>query len=197
MGSGVHFSEEEKMSKSISICKMIERDEFTLASVCESHNIDVRTFYNWRKANSEISDIYKAACGVQDAIYIDRLVGKARTALEKKLEEQEYTEVHTTAEIVYDELTGRMKLDESGKPMRKIKEVKQVKKVRQPETTAIIFFLTNKDRLNFKRNPDLVDESGQGDNLTDSNNEAHLDQMIEDALRDQALREQAEREGQK
>lgn len=124
------------------ICGLVEKDTYTVSELCESVGISETTFYDWKVKFSEFSDAIKKA----EERRLDNFVVEAKRSLLKKIQGYEVKETQIVS------IPG---VDEKGNPKQIIKEKKTIKKHIQPDTTAIIFALTNLDPEHWKNRQQL------------------------------------------
>jgi len=121
------------------ICSLIKKDSYTVAEICSLTGISEETFYCWKREKPEFSEAIKKAGKKFDEL----LIAEAKKSLIKLL--QGYT-VQEKKTVTVD--TGKKSAD--GKPIVKVKEHTVTDKHYQPNPTAIIFTLTNRDPENWK-----------------------------------------------
>jgi transposase-like protein len=109
------------------ICEMIRADTYTIAEICRNVNINIDTYYEWKKKYTQFSEAVKKAEDDRDL----KFVTAARNSLLKKLEGFTFEEEKT----VYV-------TDKKGNPA--VKEQTNTKRYFPPDTVAIIFALCNK-----------------------------------------------------
>jgi hypothetical protein len=109
------------------ICELIRSDTYTIREICVDVNINIDTYYEWKKKYTEFSDAIKKAKDDRDL----KFVAAARNSLMKKLTGYTYEDT----KVVYVTKKGIKEEAE---------EVKTTKHV-PPDTIAIIFVLCNKD----------------------------------------------------
>lgn len=124
------------------ICGLVEKDTYTVSELCESVGIDESTFYRWKTDKSEFCEAIKKA----EERRLDNFVVEAKRSLLKKIQGYEVKETQIVS------IPG---VDEKGNPKQIIKEKKTIKKHIQPDTTAIIFALTNLDPEHWKNRQQL------------------------------------------
>jgi transposase-like protein len=131
------------------ILELIKADTYTVAEICRQVGISQRTFYLWMDEYPEFAESVERAKDER----MEFFVMEAKKSLLKKIQGYEVMETHVAT--VPDK--------KSGKPI--IKEQKNVKKHIQPDTSAIIFTLTNGDPNNW-RNRQTTEITGKdGSNL--------------------------------
>ena len=114
------------------------RDGLTDEDIAKKININVSTLYEWKKKYPEINEALKngkeiADIAVENALY-KRAIG--------------YTYVETTRELqtVID--------PDTGEKTQKLVVTKEVTKEVIPDTTAQIYWLSNRQNAKWRRNPD-------------------------------------------
>lgn len=134
------------------ICSLIRKDAYTIAEICTLSGICKDTYYQWLESKPEFSDAIEKARGEYD----EMVVREAKNSLIKKI--KGYT-VQETKTVMID--SGRPGPD--GKTTPKIKERTVIDKTFQPDTTAIIFALTNKAPEEYKNrvNNELTGKGGK------------------------------------
>lgn len=132
------------------ICSLIRKDSYTIAEICSLTGISESTFYEWKANKPEFSEAIKKA----EEKFDELLVAEAKKSLMKLV--QGYT-VQEKKTVTAD--SG--KKNEDGKPIVKVKEHTVVDKHYQPNPTAIIFTLTNRDPENWK-NRQSTELTGKG-----------------------------------
>lgn len=130
-----------KYSKTIvnQICVLIEKDSYTIPEICSIVGISEATYHKWKLEKLEFSEAIKEASDKFDAL----LVSEAKKSLMKQI--KGYTVIE---QKVIKNGTG------------KIIERTNTKKHFQPNTTAIIFTLVNRDSDNWK-NRQNTEHSGE------------------------------------
>lgn len=131
------------------ICGLLEKDTYTVSELCESVGIDESTFYRWKNDKNEFCEAIKKA----EERRLGFFVVEAKRSLLKKIQGYEVKETQIVS------IPG---VDEKGNPKQIIKEKKTIKKHIQPDTTAIIFALTNLDPEHWK-NRQNIDGNIQSD----------------------------------
>lgn len=131
-----------KYSKKVieKITSLIKEDSYTIAEICLKVGISERSFYNWQKNSAEFADAIKRA----EEEFNSLLVVEAKKSLMKLVKGYTVQEKKT---VTAD--TGK-KDEHTGKPIVKVKEHSVIEKHYQPNPTAIIFTLTNRDPDNWK-----------------------------------------------
>jgi len=119
------------------IVDLIETDSYKVLEICKIVGINKDTYFHWKNTIPEFSDRLQAARQVFD----DNCVIEAKKSLMKKVTGYTVDEVSTTYVDVKND---------AGQSVPKIKEKKITKKHYQPDTTSIIFVLTNKASEEFK-----------------------------------------------
>lgn len=144
-----------KYSKRITnkICSLIKEDSYTVAEICLKAGISERSYYDWKNKYAEFADAIKKA----EDDFNSLLVVEAKKSLMKLVQGFMVQEKKT---VTVD--SGR-KDEETGKPIVKVKEHTVAEKHYQPNPTAIIFTLTNRDPENWKnrQNTELTGKDGK------------------------------------
>jgi len=112
-----------------------------------AHNLGIakQTFYEYLKKYKDFSDAYK----------------KGKVEIVEQLENATFKKA---LGYEYEEITQEVRTDESGNIIDK--HIKKIKKHVPPDTTALIFLLTNLLNKKYKRNPDLnVSEEGRDEDI--------------------------------
>lgn len=153
------------------IVELLSSDTYTTTEICRIVGISRTSFIAWRRDDPEFAEALKQA----EEARFERFTVEAKKSLMKKIQGYTVQEVTTvmaeTKEI--DPVTGR--------PRMRIKEQKTTDKHFQPDTTAIIFALTNRDPANWK-NSRQTELTGKGVNVDPSTIEAGVN--IDDWIRD-------------
>lgn len=124
------------------ITAMIERDTYTVAEICTTVGIDRHAFARWKRKHPEFVDAIEAA----ETRRTEKMVVEARKSLMKKITGYEVTETKT---VTAPDPKGE-KDPITGKPKAKVIKQTTIRKHIEPDTTAIIFALTNGDPEHFK-----------------------------------------------
>jgi transposase-like protein len=123
------------------IYELLSTDTYTIAEVCQIVGITEETFHKWKREKTEFSECIRRA----EAARNDFFVSEAKKSLLKKIQGYTVTEKHVT----YVNSREKSKTgEEKDKP--KVKEQKVIEKFFQPDTSAIVFTLTNRDPDNWK-----------------------------------------------
>lgn len=120
------------------ICKLVSTDSYTIAEICTNVGISESCYYNWQANIVEFGEAIKKA----EDERLKFFAIEAKKSLLKKI--QGYTVQEKKVVMVEG------KPDDNGKTKPKIKEQIIIDKHFQPDTTAIIFTLTNQDPENWK-----------------------------------------------
>lgn len=134
------------------ICSLISKDSYTIAEICSLSGITEKTYFQWLEGKGEFGEaVTRAREG-----YTQLLVAEAKKSLMKKI--KGYT-VQETKTVMVD--SGKFGPD--GKPLPKIKERTVIDKTIQPDTSAIIFVLTNKapDEYKNRLHSELTGKDGK------------------------------------
>lgn len=129
------------------ICSLIREDSYTIVEICDRVGISKDTYHEWLKNKADFSDQIKSAQEDRMAFF----VAEAKKSLAKKI--QGYTVEESRTVMVESK-----ERDASGKALPKIKEQTKITKFIQPDTTAIIFALTNGDPANWKNKQSIEAE---------------------------------------
>lgn len=144
-----------KYSKEIveRICELKALGDHKVVDICKQVGINPDTYYEWKKSHPDFSEALKEA----DNQRLEAFRDMARSGLAKLLNGHEYDEETT----VY--VSG---VNEAGQVVPTIKERKVVKKKVMPNSTAVIFALTNQDPSNFKH-VNHIDHTSKGNPVFD------------------------------
>jgi len=134
------------------ICSLISKDSYTIAEICSLSGISKETYYEWLENKPDFVDAIARA----KEEYDEMVVREAKNSLIKKI--RGYT-VQETKTVMVD--SGKPGPD--GKPIPKIRERTIIDKTFQPDTTAIVFALTNKVPEEYKNrmNNELTGKGGK------------------------------------
>lgn len=140
------YSEKDRLEIVKGICDNYATGDFTIASCCAASVISERTFNTWLKDDKEehenkestadLADLYKKAKKEAANVYKGSLKEKARTSLEILVEGQTVTEKEVHSGILGTKTVTKTK-------------------VILPNTTAVIFALTNVDGENFAHKQEM------------------------------------------
>lgn len=145
------------------ITDMIREDTYSQREICLAVGLDETTFGRWKKKHEDFVEAIKKA----EDDRMSKLVTEARKSLMKKVTGYEVKE-HKTKTVP----------DKHGKPV--VKEQTNVTKHIEPDTTAIIFVLTNGDPDHF-RNKFTQELTGpDGSDLFKGKTDEDLDKDIAD-----------------
>lgn len=145
------------------ILSLIREDTFTIAEICKQVGIGERTYYDWQSGRPEFAEAVEAA---KEAC-TQKFIQEAKNSLRKKVKGFDTTETRV--------VTVPNKNDPS-KPM--IKEQITTKKYIPPDTTAIIFTLTNLDPANWKNKHSAEITGKDGKDLFKQISDEELDKEI-------------------
>ncbi len=124
------------------ITDLIAKDTYSITEICTMVGIDRHLFSRWKERHPEFAEAVEEA----ENRRTESLVTEARKSLMKKITGYDVIETKT---VTAPDPKG--KLDPStGKPKAKVVKQTTVKKHLEPDTTAIIFLLTNADPEHFK-----------------------------------------------
>lgn len=131
----IYTTKAQRLKLAKRICDTYAEANHTIASVCESHGVGERTFYEWCNADSkyyvsEIAELYKGAKDKFHVQKVEKLKELAVSSLQKRIEGFQYEE--ESIEYINDN---------NGKPMIKGKKI--TKKTVLPDVTASIFVSKN------------------------------------------------------
>ena len=124
------------------ICKLIEEDTYTIPEICKNVGIAERTFHKWKNEISEFSEAIEQATKNRN----EKFAQTARKSLLKKISGFDVTETKITH--TRDKKTGEMVEKEVVKTTKRI----------IPDTSALIFALTNTDSSNWSTRTDKMSE---------------------------------------
>lgn len=131
------------------ICNLIKSDSYTIAELCVKVGISERSFYDWKSLNADFAEAIKEA----EDERLEFFAVEAKKSLIKKI--QGYT--------VQEKKTVSVEGKKDGNSFSLVKELTVFEKHIQPDTTAIIFTLTNADSLNWKNkfNNEITGKNGK------------------------------------
>lgn len=134
-----------KYNKTIAakIFDLFKQDSYTIAEVCKSVGIAESTYYEWVNKKPEFSENIKKAKDEFNGL----MVIEAKRSLIKLVRGYFENEERIVT------INGK-KLDENGNPISVVKEHTVTTKHFQPNPTAIIFTLVNRDPDNWKNKMD-------------------------------------------
>lgn len=160
--------------KADQIVELFRTDTYTVFEICRIVKISKSTLYRWM---SEYPDFAQAIEDAKDE-RAQILVVAAKKSLRRKIEGYDVTETRVVT-------VPHKEKDKDGKTIEKprIKEQITTKKHIQPDTTAIIFTLTNGDPKHWRnrQTTELVGRNGK-DLFSDKTDE-ELEMMIEELNR--------------
>lgn len=110
------------------VCKLIEKDTYTIEEICKQVGISHTTYFEWKNTKPEFVDAIKKA----EQKALEQYKVEARKSLKKLV--KGFT------------ITNTKKVMRKGQLVEVIEEVKHI----EPNTAAVIFTLTNTDPDNFK-----------------------------------------------
>lgn len=154
------------------IVELLRSDTYTIIEVCRIVGISQRTFYAWQ---SEYPDFQQAVQEAKDE-RVQFFVKEAKKSLLKKIQGYEVEEVKTVS-------VGGKQTDEEGNPAMYVKEQTITTKHIQPDTSAIIFTLTNCDPENWKNKHSNEVAGKDGKDLFMNISDEELDKKIQDLER--------------
>lgn len=128
---------EEKILKKI--CDLIETTGLTIVDICKQVGVGRCTYYNWRRSDATFNTAIKKALDIRN----EHMSDIAEDSLMKKISGYSVTDTKQ----VKRNIDGRMQ----------VVEVVETTRFIEPETTAIIFLLSNMRPDKWKRN--VVDKN--------------------------------------
>lgn len=144
----------KKYNKKIAerILAMIRADTYTTGEICKTVGISRQTFYNWKNDHPEFA---QAIEDVSNEL-LNQMQIEAKKSLMKKIRGYEVTETKVVTVPTKEK-------DSNGNPIPAIKEQITTKKHIQPDTTAIIFTLTNADPKHWqnRRTTEITGKNGK------------------------------------
>ncbi len=144
----------KKYNKKIAerILAMIRADTYTTGEICKTVGISRQTFYNWQNDHPEFA---QAIEDVSNEL-LNQMQIEAKKSLMKKIRGYEVTETKVVTVPTKEK-------DSNGNPIPAIKEQITTKKHIQPDTTAIIFTLTNADPEHWRnrRTTEITGKNGK------------------------------------
>lgn len=151
------------------ICELVRADTYTQREMCMHVGLDETTFGRWKKRYPEFEERLKQA----EADRMSKLVVEARRSLMKRVTGYDVKE-HSTKTV-----PGKEKDKSTGKQIPIVKE--QINKTRHvdPDTTAIIFVLTNGDPEHFKNRHTQEITGVGGSDLFKGKSDEDLERAIE------------------
>jgi len=87
------MTKKDKLKIVNEICDKYSTGKYTIESCCQNAAISYESFNNWKKANTEIAELYKKASEEKRSNHRKELVELALTALQKKLSFAKYKEI--------------------------------------------------------------------------------------------------------
>lgn len=154
ISKGRDIKKEQKIEMAKLVCAMYATDEYSLVNCLKAVGInsDV-TWYNWQNEIEEIEAMYKEAFESKSKIYFHRLVRRARTSLEKRVD-GEVIEL----KVIKVRKPNKTELNNLDFDIELVREEITKEVYIPPSDTAIQFALTNQDAINFERNPSPDDK---------------------------------------
>lgn len=158
-----------KYGKSITekICEYLSKGKYSQAQVSRKVGIHPTTFTDWLNIHPEFREAVEEA----KQAYLDSLSIKARCALEKKIEG------------FYAPETKTVKRKLKGESEMTVIEETVTDKYVAPDTTAIIFVLTNTDPENWKNRHSAEVTGKDGKDLLEMKTDEELDAEIAELKR--------------
>lgn len=155
------------------ICKLLSSDSYTVQEVCDMVGITRSTFYKWEREKKQFAHLIKKAREQFEA----NMIAEAKKSLRKKITGYEVEETRF--------VLGKTK--EGDKPI--VKEKVVTKKHVAPDTTALIFFLSNKAPDEFK-NRHTIDGNVALEHRLSGLSDAQLNGLIDQIVASHADSEQ-------
>ena len=141
------------------ICKLISKDDYTIAEICTNIGISEALFYRWKVDHGDFGDAIKKA----DKKRLQFFAVEARKSMLKKIQGYDYEETHATM------IPSKEK---DGKGI--IKEQKKIKKHIPPDSTLLMYVLNNTDPENFRHKEHMEHTGKDGNNLFQSMTDEEL-----------------------
>jgi len=143
---------EEKVKIAKVICLMYETDDFALDECCKSTDINVKTFFNWRRDIPEIADLYLEADKEKEQIYRHKLRQRARTNAERLMDG--YT-------VELTEREAEPTTDSEGNVTMRTTRVRRKEVFIRPSVKLTETVLYNTDARMFEKNPKPIEKINQ------------------------------------
>ena len=150
------------------ICDLIIEDTYTIREICRIVDINEATYYEWLKKDIKFNKVIKQAKEEARA----QLAALAKNSLRKLIEGYEG-----------EESKEKLKYNTDTKEYYVVEKEKTTK-VFRPDTTAVIFALTNVDSENFKNRQQQSVEVTNIDALSFEDIELAMDKLDNDALKE-------------
>lgn len=148
------------------ITDLLEKDTYSQVEICRKVGITPQTFCNWKRDKEE----FRHAIEEAEEACRQKIAVEAKKSLKKKIKGFSVPECKTVCRIGED---GSSKI---------IEETKSTKYY-PPDTTAIIFALTNSDPAHWKNRHNTEVTGKDGKDLFSSKTNEELDMEIEDLKR--------------
>lgn len=148
------------------ITDMIREDTYSQREICKAVGLDPTTYGRWKNKHPDFVDAIRKA----EDDRMNKMVVEARRSLLKKVQGYEVKE-HKTKTVPGTD----------GKP--KVKEQMNITKHIEPDTTAIIFVLTNGDPEHFKNRYTNEITGKDGEDLFRNQTDEELDKNIREMQR--------------
>jgi hypothetical protein len=195
-----YLNDREKCEAVARICNLYATGRFTLRDCCKRYNVSSTAFSMWTAPRINVlellakglpipegcipncNEMYLKAKRVNQENYEFNLREKARHGLEKKVSGYDYEETVKeyaidSREFIIDKITGE-EIENPNYGHKYLVKEKVANKQREPDTTSIIFALTNVDGDTFKNRQTIdanLDVSVTGfENMPDSDLEAKI-----------------------
>lgn len=152
------------------ICDMVREDTFAQREICLKVGLDETTFGKWKRKHPEFVEALEQA----EADRMSKLVVEARKSLMKKVTGYDVKEHKTKT------APGRPGPDGEVRPV--IREQTNITRHVDPDTTAIIFVLTNGDPEHFKNRHSQEITGANGEDLFKGKTDADLDKAIAEMM---------------
>jgi len=150
------------------ICDLIIEDTYTIREICSIVDINEATYYEWLKKDIKFNKVIKQSKEEARA----QLAALAKNSLRKLIEGSEVVE--TKEKLRYNTKTKAYYTSEK----------EQTTKTFRPDTTAVIFALTNVDSDNFKNRQQQSVEVTNMDALSFEDIESAMEELDNDALKE-------------
>ena len=154
------------------IVGLIKSDTYTIAEICRQVGITPKTYHQWVNDYPDFADAIEQAKDER----MQAMVIEAKKSLMKKIQGYDVTETKVVT------VPGTKK-DEKGNPKPIIKEQTTIKKHIQPDTTAIIFTLTNGDPEHWRNRQSTEVTGKDGKDIFANKTDEELDKEIEELKR--------------
>lgn len=154
------------------IVGLLKSDTYTIAEICRQVGISTQTYHEWVNTREDF------ALAVEEAReeLMQSMVIEAKKSLRKKIQGYDVTETKVVT-VPSNQKT------QDGKEKPRIKEQTTTKKHIQPDTTAIIFTLTNGDPEHWRNRQSTEVTGKDGQDLFAKKTDDELAAIIEDLHR--------------